>query len=145
VAGTAPPSQTEKDIVRTVDAAIDRLRAEFMEMPGLRLTSERVQRLCGVERMVCQTVLDELVKTKFLCRKPSRQLGDIHYMNESRPFDFLIAVLFNDGFPAVHRAYQIPLSIVRQFIRKKRNRDVLLAQGPVLTAFGVEDITAKLR
>jgi hypothetical protein len=54
--------------VRTVDAVVDRLRAEFMEMPGLRLTSERVQRLCGVERMVCQTVLDELVKTKFLCR-----------------------------------------------------------------------------
>ena len=36
----------------------------------------------------------------------SRQLGDIHYLNEPRPFDFLIAVLFNDGFPGVHRAYR---------------------------------------
>jgi hypothetical protein len=70
VSGRNSTAATEKDRVRTVDAVIDRLRAEFMEMPGLRLTSEQVQRLCGVERMVCQTVLDELVKMKFLCRKP---------------------------------------------------------------------------
>lgn len=74
----------------------------------------------------------------------SRQLGDIHYLNESRPFDVLVAVFFNDGFPAVHCAYTIPLSVVRQFVRKKSNRDVLVAQGPVLNALGVEDITAKL-
>lgn len=67
-----------------------------------------------------------------------------HYLNEPRPFDFLIAVLFNDGFPDVHSAYQIPLTFVRQFVRKKGNRDVLFAQGPVLTAPGVEDITVKL-
>src|SRR4029453_17069870 len=50
----------------------ERPRAEFMEMPGLRLTSEQVQRLCGVERRVCQMVLDALVDAKFLCRKPDR-------------------------------------------------------------------------
>ena len=66
---TAPP-QTETSIVRTHDVVLERLRAEFMEMPGLRLTSAQVQRLCGVERIVCQVVLDELVKAKFLCRKP---------------------------------------------------------------------------
>src|SRR4051812_49296903 len=27
---------------------------------------------------------------------PSRQLGDIHYLDEERPFDFLIAVLFGE-------------------------------------------------
>jgi hypothetical protein len=48
----------ETGIVRTLDAVTERLRAEFMEMPGLRLTSEQVQLLCGVERMVCQMVLD---------------------------------------------------------------------------------------
>jgi hypothetical protein len=56
--------------MRTTEALIDRLRAEFMEMPGLRLTSAQVERLCGVERMLCQTVLDELVRVTFLCRKP---------------------------------------------------------------------------
>jgi hypothetical protein len=39
-------------------------------MPGLRLTPEQAQRLCGVERTLCQTVLDALVAEKFLCVKP---------------------------------------------------------------------------
>jgi len=37
--------------MRTVQDVLTRLRAEFLEMPGLRLTPEQVQRLCGVERM----------------------------------------------------------------------------------------------
>ncbi|PWT84441.1 MAG: hypothetical protein C5B57_04855 [Blastocatellia bacterium] len=49
---------------------IERLRAEYLEMPGLRLTAEQVQRLCGVERTMCKAVLDALVEAKFLCRKP---------------------------------------------------------------------------
>ena len=44
-----------------------RLHAEFLEMPGLRLRTEQVQRLCGIEPRVCQLVLDELVDAKFLC------------------------------------------------------------------------------
>jgi hypothetical protein len=35
----------------------------------MRLTIEQVQRLCGVERLLCQTVLDSLVDGKFLCVK----------------------------------------------------------------------------
>ena len=45
---------------------------EFVEMPGLRLTSEQVQRLCGVEPTICQLVLDSLVEAKFLCVKSER-------------------------------------------------------------------------
>ena len=52
-------------------ALITRIRSEYLEMPGLRLTIEQAQRLCGVERMLCQTVLDALVETKFLCIKPN--------------------------------------------------------------------------
>ena len=51
-------------------ATVDRLRAEYLEMPGLRLTSQQAQRLCGVERTDCQTALDALVDASFLCRKP---------------------------------------------------------------------------
>ena len=52
------------------DALLKRMRAEFMEMPGLRLPPRAgTQRLCGVERTVCQPVLDMLVHTKFLCVK----------------------------------------------------------------------------
>ena len=54
----------------TLIGAMERLRAEFREMPGLRLTGDQVQRLCGVERVLCQRALDTLVATRFLCRKP---------------------------------------------------------------------------
>ena len=37
-------------------------------LPGLRLTFQQVQRLCGIERTVCQTLLDSLVDAKFLNR-----------------------------------------------------------------------------
>jgi hypothetical protein len=58
------------DVMRTIQDVITRLRTEFLEMPGLRLKSEQVQRLCGVERTMCQTMLDVLVDEKFLCVKP---------------------------------------------------------------------------
>jgi hypothetical protein len=48
---------------------LGRLRAEFLEMPGLRLTLEQAQRLCGVERTLCKKLLDALVDAKFLCVK----------------------------------------------------------------------------
>jgi hypothetical protein len=48
---------------------LERIRAEYLEMPGLLLTREQLQRLCGVERATCQMVLDELVETKFLSVK----------------------------------------------------------------------------
>jgi len=53
--------------MRTTHDLLNRLRAEFLEMPGLRLTSAQVERLCGIERQVCQAILDSLVETKFLC------------------------------------------------------------------------------
>jgi len=48
---------------------LERIRAEYLEMPGLRLRVEQVRRLCGVERTMCQMVLDTLVETDFLCMK----------------------------------------------------------------------------
>ena len=51
------------------DVVLERMRAEFLEMPGLQLTREQVQRLCGVERAVCQRLLDTLVETRFLYLK----------------------------------------------------------------------------
>jgi hypothetical protein len=48
---------------------LTRLRAEYLEMPGLQLTREQVQRLCGLERRMCTRVLDALVDTRFLYLK----------------------------------------------------------------------------
>ena len=53
----------------SVDEMIARLRAEYLEMPDLRLTPEQLQRLCGVDPAVCQLVLDSLLASKFLCVK----------------------------------------------------------------------------
>lgn len=45
---------------------LERLRAEYLEMPGMKLTTEQVQRFCGIEQTMCKLVLDALVKADFL-------------------------------------------------------------------------------
>jgi hypothetical protein len=55
--------------MRTIQEVMNRLRAEYLEMPGLLLTPSQVERLCGIERTICRLVLDELVNEKFLCTK----------------------------------------------------------------------------
>ena len=55
---------------RLTAEALERICSEYLEMPGLRLKSAQVQRLCGVDRTICQDVLNALVETKFLSRKP---------------------------------------------------------------------------
>ena len=46
--------------------AFDRIRAEYLEMRGMCLTPQQVQRLTGVDVEVCTTVLEDLVRAKFL-------------------------------------------------------------------------------
>lgn len=46
--------------------AFHRIRAEYVEMPGMRLTPPQVERLSGVNVTVCQAVLDDLVRVRFL-------------------------------------------------------------------------------
>jgi hypothetical protein len=48
----------------------ERIRAEYVEMPGMTLRLEQVARLCGIERSICKLVLDALVDVNFLCLKP---------------------------------------------------------------------------
>ena len=45
----------------TIRTVLIRLRAEYLEMPGLRLTLAQVQRLCGIEQVMCQSALDSLL------------------------------------------------------------------------------------
>jgi len=45
-----------------------KVRAEFMEMPGLRLTFEQAMRLWGFKEEECQRVIDALVRSCFLQR-----------------------------------------------------------------------------
>jgi hypothetical protein len=47
---------------------LNRVRSEFIEMPGLRLRIEQAQRLLNLDRSICESVLRSLVEAKFLRR-----------------------------------------------------------------------------
>ena len=47
---------------------VTRVRAEFNEMPGLRLTLGQATRLWGLVRGVCSSVIDALIQAAFLRR-----------------------------------------------------------------------------
>ena len=72
-------------VMRTTQDVISRIRAEFLEMPGMRLTMQQAQRLCGIERTLCQTVLDSLVEEGFLCVKQDGSYGRLTDGDVSRP------------------------------------------------------------
>ena len=46
----------------------NRVRGEFMEMPGLRLTPQQAARLWAMDRPTSESVLDRLASTGFLAR-----------------------------------------------------------------------------
>jgi hypothetical protein len=50
--------------------AFERIRAEYMEMPGMRLTLQQAQRLAGADSSVCRLALDGLVRENFLRMEP---------------------------------------------------------------------------
>jgi hypothetical protein len=69
---------------------LTRVRAEYLEMPGLRLTLEQAQRLFGVERALCRLLLEGLVDAQFLCVTSNGAYarltdgGDVHRPREAK-------------------------------------------------------------
>lgn len=59
----ATPVCDRSDVLR-------RVRGEYLEMPGLNLTPAQAQRLWGLDRRDCESVLRELVDAHFLRRSP---------------------------------------------------------------------------
>jgi hypothetical protein len=55
------PSHTPTDLQ-------SRIRSEYLEMPGLRLSLEQASRLWGLDRAACEGLLDALVGISFLHR-----------------------------------------------------------------------------
>jgi len=49
----------------------NRVRCEFIEMPGLRLTKAQAGRLWGLDTRACQEVIESLVRTGFLQCSPA--------------------------------------------------------------------------
>jgi hypothetical protein len=54
-----------------LEAIVRRVRNEFHEMPGLRLTPAQATRLWGLERDTCRAVIDTLVAAAFLRWTPA--------------------------------------------------------------------------
>ena len=49
---------------------VDLVRAEYFEMPGLSLTREQMCRLWRFDATVCDAVVEALVASSFLRRRP---------------------------------------------------------------------------
>ena len=56
---------------------LNRVKAEFIEMPGLRLRVEQAQRLWNMDRTSCEQLLRSLVDAKFLDRGPDDAYGRV--------------------------------------------------------------------
>jgi hypothetical protein len=52
--------------VMEFEVVVQRVRAEFLEMPDLTLTISQAQRLLGLEEELCRRVIAALIGTDFL-------------------------------------------------------------------------------
>ena len=58
---TIYPKPAESELVR-------RIRGEFLEMPGMRVTPEQARRLWSLDRATCVATLESLFTSGFLAR-----------------------------------------------------------------------------
>jgi hypothetical protein len=54
---------------------LNRVRSEFIEMPGLRLRIDQAQRLWNLDRASCEMLLSSLVEANFLKRYSDEAYG----------------------------------------------------------------------
>jgi hypothetical protein len=55
-------------------ALVNRVRGEFIEMPGLDLTMAQAERLWGLDNTACRHVVEALVATSFLRWTPAGKI-----------------------------------------------------------------------
>jgi len=70
-----------RDVEPEPDRFLPRIRGEYREMPGMRLTLEQAQRLWGLDRRTCEKALGSLVEERFLTRGADGAYGrpsDVH-------------------------------------------------------------------
>src|ERR1700683_5509384 len=86
--------------VLSFEQLLERIRAEYLEMPGLRLTVRQIQRLCGAEPTPCQLVVDRLVDARFLCLKPDGTYARLTEGAIPSPFAAKVAPTSREGQPS---------------------------------------------
>jgi hypothetical protein len=65
----------ENLVITSTDQILRRIRAEYLEMPGLRLTLAQAQRLWGLEAHTCLQLLESLTTAGFLVQKDNGTYG----------------------------------------------------------------------
>jgi hypothetical protein len=50
----------------SIQTAIERMEAEYREMPGLMLTARQAERLLGLDRNTCELAISALMRRRFL-------------------------------------------------------------------------------
>ena len=63
-----PRADAKAELSRATEDALRRVRGEFLEMPGLRLTPGQARRLWGLDAGACDALLASLVAANFLFR-----------------------------------------------------------------------------
>ena len=59
----------ESPAIVSREQIVRRIRGEYLEMPGLRLTRPQAQRLWGLDEQTCAQLLDSLTEDRFLLRR----------------------------------------------------------------------------
>ncbi len=59
---------------RPLRELLQRIRGEYLEMPGLHLTLDQARRLWALDLTTCQSLLDALVDAKFLIHRNGKYL-----------------------------------------------------------------------
>lgn len=67
------------------DELLRRIKCEFLEMPGLRLTEMQARRLWGLDATCCAALLTELIEAQFLFRTRDGAFMRIEHAQERRP------------------------------------------------------------
>ena len=62
-------------VIVSRDQLVHRIRGEYLEMPGLRLTSAQAQRLWGLDEQTCAQLLTSLTEDRFLFRRDDGTYG----------------------------------------------------------------------
>ena len=62
---------------------LDRIRGEYLEMPGLTLTLPQAQRLWDLRGRECEELLGALIDAKFLCRKSDGRYARVSELDVS--------------------------------------------------------------
>ena len=61
-----------------IEECVERIQNEYLEMPGLCLTMPQARRLCGLDDLTCQAVLEALTLSKFLRQTKAGRYVRIH-------------------------------------------------------------------